>query len=68
MTTYRMMQLPPNVTNMPKGFFSAVPPAGQGAAAYLEKVVKEHSKQGWEFHRVDSIGVIMRGGCLGLGK
>lgn len=27
------------------------------AASYLEKIVNEYARQGWEFYRVDSIGI-----------
>ena len=33
-------------------------------AAYLESVVNEHSSEGWEFCRVDEVGVRVNPGCL----
>jgi len=41
-------------------------PTTDKAAAYLEGIVNEHARQGWEFYRVDSIGVRVRPGCLGV--
>ncbi len=37
---------------------------GNEAAAYMEKVVNEYARQGWEFFRVDSIGVDVQPGCF----
>ncbi len=35
------------------------------AAAYLEDIVNEYAGMGWEFYRVDSIGIRVMPGCLG---
>jgi hypothetical protein len=35
------------------------------AAAYLQSVVDSYAKRGWEFYRVDEIGVRRNAGCLG---
>ena len=32
---------------------------------YIYNLVDEQSKQGWEFYRVDTIGVVSKPGCLG---
>ncbi len=56
---YKMVQIPPQVA------------IGEGsssrgvAAKYLESVVNEYSELGWEFQRVDAIGVQVNPGCLG---
>jgi hypothetical protein len=36
------------------------------AAEYLETVVNAQASQGWEFYRVDSVGVSINLGCLGM--
>lgn len=55
---YRMVQMPPNIR------ISAGDSSQGRAAAYLEEVVTEYAEDGWEFYRVDSIGVIVPPGCL----
>lgn len=55
--TYKMVQVPPNIV-VKKGEGS------QAAAQYLEQVAGDMAKQGWEFYRVDSIGVAEQPGCL----
>jgi hypothetical protein len=56
---YKMVQAPPVIEAASKGA------TGQEAAAYLESVVNRYASQGWEFYRVDQIGVMRRPGCLG---
>lgn len=56
--TYKMVQIPPNV--LVKGSTTQ----GTEAAYYLESVVNEHAAEGWEFFRVDPIGVHTQPGCL----
>lgn len=58
MYTYKMQQVPPNISIESKGR------KGNEAATYLEVVVNEQARDGWEFHRVDPIGVQVRPGCL----
>jgi len=58
-TTYKMVQIPPNVTVSMKNA------KGNEAAAYLEKTVTDMTQQGWDFYRVDAIGVEQTPGCLG---
>lgn len=54
---YKMIQIPPTlVTRKAKG---------ADAASYLEEVVNAEAQGGWEFWRVDSIGVQVEPGCLG---
>ncbi|WP_368928647.1 DUF4177 domain-containing protein [Alcaligenes faecalis] len=57
--TYKMVQVPPNIT------VDAKKHKGNEAAAYLQGVVNAHAEEGWEFHRIDSIGVQTTAGCLG---
>lgn len=51
-----MIQIPPNITVKQK--------YGQEAAMYLNQIVNQEAQQGWEFHRVDTIGVEVAPGCL----
>jgi len=53
-----MVQIPPTIEV-----------AGQAsndglAAGYLQSIVNNYARQGWEFYRVDSIGVYNPPGCL----
>ena len=54
---YNMIQVPPNISIQGAE-------RGQEAAQYLQNVVNEQARQGWEFHRVDTIGVEVKPGCL----
>jgi hypothetical protein len=56
---YKMMQVPPVIR------IKAKEHQGGEAAAYLEEIVNQQAQQGWEFYRVDSIGVRTEPGCLG---
>lgn len=58
MYTYKMVQIPPNIE------VKASKHKGNEAAIYLQNVVNEHAEEGWEFYRVDSIGVSVKGGCF----
>jgi len=58
MYQYKMVQVPPNIE------VQAREHRGNEAAAYLEGVVNSNAGQGWEFYRVDAIGVSVRPGCL----
>jgi len=53
---YRMLQIPPSITV--KHAF------GNEAAIYLQSIVNEQASQGWEFIRVDTIGINVPAGCL----
>ena len=55
---YKMIQIPPNIT------VQAKEARGNEAAAYLEQVVNQWAAQGWEFYRIDTVGVISTPGCL----
>jgi len=54
---YKMLQFPPSI--VVKGAAK-----GQEAAAYLEQLANHHAADGWEFYRVDTVGVITEPGCL----
>lgn len=54
---YKMVQVPPTIE-------VGREQRGNEAAAYLQAVVREQAEQGWEFYRVDQIGVVTRPGCL----
>jgi len=58
MFEYKMVQIPPNIAVNMKAH------KGNEAAAYLEGVVNEHAADGWEFYRIDSIGVQLQPGCF----
>ena len=55
---YKMVQVPPTISvDMKKH-------KGNEAAKYMEMIVNEQVRNGWEFYRVDSIGVDVQPGCL----
>ena len=56
---YKMVQLARDIS------VAAGKEKGNEAAIYLQSIVDEQSKQGWEFYRVDTIGVVSKPGCLG---
>ncbi len=53
---YKMVQAAPHIRLEKE--------TGSEAADYLEGVVNRYAQQGWEFYRVDSIGVVVKPGCL----
>lgn len=55
---YKMVQVPPNITVKAKEH------QGNEAATYLQSVANEQVSEGWEFYRVDTIGVVTTPGCL----
>lgn len=59
MYSYKMVQIPPNIEVEQKNH------SGNEAAAYLEGVVNQYAADGWEFLRVDTIGVAIKPGCFG---
>ncbi len=59
MYQYKMVQIPPNIAVEMKKH------KGNEAAAYLEGVVNKYAEQGWEFYRIDSLGVALQPGCFG---
>ena len=54
---YKMVQIPPNVSVGNR-------PQVDAAATYLEGIVNQMAGQGWEFMRIDTIGVHVSPGCL----
>ena len=58
MYQYKMVQVPPNIEVQAKQH------RGNEAAAYLEGVVNSLAKEGWEFYRIDAIGVNVKPGCV----
>lgn len=59
MYEYRMVQVPPAIVIKKE--------SGEGEAAqYLQSVVSAQAAQGWEFYRVDEIGVKVQPGCLAM--
>jgi len=58
MYQYKMVQVPPNIQVQAKEH------RGNEAAVYLESVVNAEARNGWEFYRIDSIGVSVKPGCL----
>lgn len=58
MYQYKMVQVPPSIEVQAKQH------KGNEAAAYLEGVVNTYAKDGWEFYRVDAIGVNVKPGCI----
>lgn len=64
MYRYKMVQIPPNVAIQAKGLLGKAPSPASVAAEYLEKVVNDRAKEGWEFYRIDEIGIISTPGCL----
>lgn len=56
---YKMVQVPPTIVVKERQL------RGQEAAYYLESIVREQAANGWEFYRVDTIGVVTKPGCLG---
>lgn len=57
---YRMVQMPPSISVPAKEL------RGQEAAFYLQSIANEHAAQGWEFYRVDTVGVVVQPGCLAM--
>ena len=57
MYRYRMVQVPPTIPVSKSQQETA-------AAEYMENIVNEQAAEGWEFYRVDEIGVNVQPGCL----
>jgi len=55
---YRMVQIPPNIE------VEAGKVEGNEAANYLNELVAKMGFEGWEFYRIDTVGVVERPGCL----
>lgn len=59
MYKYKMVQVPPTITIKARDNRSGI------AAEYLENVVNEWASQGWDFHRIDVIGIDEKSGVFG---
>lgn len=59
MYTYKMVQIPPNISVDMKTH------KGNEAAAYIQNIVNSYAEDGWEFYRIDSVGVDLQPGCFG---
>ncbi len=53
---YKMVQLPHT--------FVVKKQTESDIAPFLENLVNEHSLKGWDFYRIDSVGVAVNPGCL----
>lgn len=53
---YKMVQLPQT--------FVLKQDTGKEIAAYLEKLAAQHTAAGWEFYRIDTVGVAVSLGCI----
>lgn len=53
---YKMVQLPRT--------FVLKQDTGNEIAIYLQQLATQHAHHGWEFHRIDSVGVAVSPGCL----
>lgn len=58
MYEYKMVQVPPTIQLKSKE------QVGNEAAIYLQSVANEQAAHGWEFFRVDEVGVRTNPGCL----
>lgn len=55
---YKMVQIPPTIVVKAKEH------VGNEAAHYLQTMANDMATQGWEFYRVDTVGVVVKPGCL----
>ncbi len=55
---YKMVQIAPHIRIDEKDA------RGQEAAIYLHQVVTRNAQNGWDFFRVDTIGISSQPGCL----
>jgi hypothetical protein len=53
-----MIQVPPTI------IVKAGQEKGNEAATYLHRLALQQMEQGWDFYRVDRIGVVTQPGCL----
>ena len=53
---YNMVQLPQT--------FVLKQDTGKEIASYLERLIQDRAAQGWEFYRIDSVGVAVSPGCI----
>ncbi|OSN11679.1 hypothetical protein AU512_02055 [Lonsdalea iberica] len=62
MYRYKMVQIPPNISVKARDNKQGI------AAQYLENVVNDYALDGWEFQRVDTIGIEEQPGCFSTNK
>lgn len=55
---YKMIQIPPTIEIKQKN------QKGNEAAHYLESIANEMATKGWEFQRIDTVGVSVAPGCI----
>jgi hypothetical protein len=55
---YKMVQVPPTIV------VKAKEQRGNEAAHYLQSLANAQAAEGWEFYRVDTVGVVTKPGCL----
>lgn len=55
---YRMVQVPPDVE------INSASDRGHAAELYLTSLTAEMGHEGWDFFRIDTIGVVERPGCM----
>ncbi len=55
---YQMVQIPQAIVVKEKEY------QGREAAHYLEELANRFAEKDWEFWRVDTIGVLIKPGCL----
>ncbi len=55
---YKMVQIPPTIVVQQREA------RGNEAAYYLQSIANEQAAEGWDFYRVDTVGVESRPGCL----
>ena len=56
---YKIIQIPPNIE------VQSNEQQGQARARFLEAMLNEQIKDGWEFYRIDNMGGVVNPGCLG---
>ena len=64
MPQYKMIQIPPNIKVSSKKLLGSAPKTNEVASKYLEHVVNQEAQEGWEFQRIDTIGVASSPGCI----
>ena len=60
---YKMVQVPRHIGVMQKQLRDV--PESEVLARYVENVVNEQAKEGWEFYRADEMALSVSPGCLG---
>jgi hypothetical protein len=60
---YQVIALPRDVMVMKKTFGGGNP--AETIAGYVQSVIMERAREGWEFYRIDTVNVVEKPGCLG---